>query len=78
MPKQFHQPSAPPAEHKDSTAEWVISKIALHQHRQPVHALSHVGPPAGEINANPGTGGCSATIWMRKSGNLDENFLAAM
>jgi putative transposase len=21
---------------------------------------------------------CSATIWMRKSGNLDENFLAAM
>jgi hypothetical protein len=21
---------------------------------------------------------CSATIWMRKSGNLDENFLAAI
>jgi transposase len=24
------------------------------------------------------SGECSATIWMRKSGNLDENFLAAM
>jgi hypothetical protein len=32
------------------------STETLHQHRQPVNALSHIGPPAGEINANPGTG----------------------
>ncbi len=54
MPKQFDQSGTPAAERKHGTTKRVLSKTALHQHRQPVHALAHVGPPAGKIHTDPG------------------------
>jgi hypothetical protein len=72
--------------HFDSQLEgWISSKIAgqagyerqfwmNHVGHRPVQQALFDGKALKEIN----TSGCSATIWMRKSGNLDENFLAAM
>jgi phospholipid-binding lipoprotein MlaA len=40
--------------------------------------VSNIGEPARLANFMLEGKPCSATIWMRKNGDLDENYLAAM